>query len=316
MRQRTTALFILGFTASLAACAGEPGDIADGEDDSFTAEGKADALGFPPGTLPSVAILTVANRASPDELRAAGIRADAARNIVAWRAGADGRPGNDDDRRFKTLEDLDGVKRVGPKVAQALRAYAIETGLYDPHATALIVPLVDSLYERSITSTANAYAAELGMHPAPRYLKLTGDELGRETLEYWWQWDYDLSNLVYERHNDTQAFALGLEGTPDSYFFTDGDDTFRPCWTGDGHELRAALDALRGTDGLFWEQVWFASTRFDGQVWVDPNIDGEWWLTYPEGWDTAGQTRDEVAVLWTADTEYAVAKLTVFPRCK
>ncbi|MEZ4461093.1 MAG: hypothetical protein R3E66_15490 [bacterium] len=55
------------------------------------------------------------------DLKAAGLRSDAARNTIAHRAGRDGVFGTRDDVRFYTMADFDAVYRVGPATIAALR---------------------------------------------------------------------------------------------------------------------------------------------------------------------------------------------------
>ena len=55
-----------------------------------------------------------------DALRDAEVHSRAARSLVAWRAGADGVDGTDDDHVYTSLADADAVPQVGPSAITAL----------------------------------------------------------------------------------------------------------------------------------------------------------------------------------------------------
>jgi hypothetical protein len=109
----------------LAACSTEP---VDGEDDSFTFDGKGDDAGL--SKRETDAVLRVANKSTRESLDDdVALDARAARAIMRYRTGADGVAGTDDDRRFWTLDELDRVPYVGPVAFENLTEYA---GAHDP----------------------------------------------------------------------------------------------------------------------------------------------------------------------------------------
>ena len=115
--------------ALFAACAFDPAPAAvDAQDDSFQIGGKADGF-VEDGSPEALGVLEVANTLDFDAFVAsppdgAGLAVAAAEGIVAYRAGDDGVPGTDDDRRFDTLAELDAIDYVGPSAFDQLLAYA------------------------------------------------------------------------------------------------------------------------------------------------------------------------------------------------
>jgi len=105
-------------------CVAPDNDAAqDGEFDSFTVDGKAD--GFTASQQDIEAVLGVINTATFEELDVEiGLDARAARGIIKFRAGADGRISTADDIHFVTLKQLDDVPYVGAKAFASLVEYA------------------------------------------------------------------------------------------------------------------------------------------------------------------------------------------------
>ena len=107
---------------ALAACAAEA-PVEDGENDPFLTAGKADSLDIDPAGPEACAILKVASIGSEDVLDdAARLNANAVKGIVAARQGATKEDPNDD-VRFRTLEQLDAAKYVGPAAFKRLLSF-------------------------------------------------------------------------------------------------------------------------------------------------------------------------------------------------
>jgi 5'-nucleotidase len=108
---------------TLAACA-DGGPLADGENDAFLIDGKADQLGIDPASPEACAVLKLASIA-PKQTLDKEVRLDsrAAAQIHATRIGADGVLDTDDDLRFATLTQLDAVKWVGPQAFTRMLAF-------------------------------------------------------------------------------------------------------------------------------------------------------------------------------------------------
>jgi hypothetical protein len=87
--------------------------------------GKADTAGISPDGAEARGILALVNAAGYDLLvEEVGIGDRPAANIVNFKIGDDGLTNTADDRTFQTLEQLDDVPYVGPKVFAALLSYA------------------------------------------------------------------------------------------------------------------------------------------------------------------------------------------------
>jgi hypothetical protein len=110
---------------SMFGCAISADSDEDGEDDAFGVSGKDDSGAIAEGSPEAIGVLRVAN-----ELTLAMLRTDvkltstAAKNIDAFRNGADKTAGTGDDKRFATLAELDHVKYVGPVALDRLLTYA------------------------------------------------------------------------------------------------------------------------------------------------------------------------------------------------
>lgn len=129
-------LFGLGslVVAALVGCGSSTNpDVAegedDGEDDVFLADGKADVAGISEGSAEACGVLSVANDATLHELDVtAALTSTAAKNIYAYRTGADGVVGTKDDGYFDSLKELDDVKYVGAAAFAKLASYTKKQG--------------------------------------------------------------------------------------------------------------------------------------------------------------------------------------------
>lgn len=131
------ASFLLA-SLSLVACVDPDTGDEDGADDSFLADGKADASGIRERSPDALGVLTVANTATRDELRdAIGLGATTVKRLLAHRDGPDGRARTNDDNLFDSLTELDGVPYVGVASFQRLLAFARDAGFVvaDPFAS-------------------------------------------------------------------------------------------------------------------------------------------------------------------------------------
>lgn len=117
---------ILACGSGDSAPAAEDGD---GADDSFVVDGKTDIAGIAEGTAEACGVLRVANDSTFEELdKAVGLASNAAQNIAAVRAGADGVMKTADDGYFDSLAELDAVKYVGPKSFSKMAGHASGNG--------------------------------------------------------------------------------------------------------------------------------------------------------------------------------------------
>jgi phosphatidylserine/phosphatidylglycerophosphate/cardiolipin synthase-like enzyme len=95
------------------------------------------------GSPEAVGMLAVANGATyrdlVDEDRV-NMSARSAKNLVAYRSGADGLAGTADDRRFQTVAEIDGVYWVGKVALGRLLDFARAEGLVGPAACAVDAP--------------------------------------------------------------------------------------------------------------------------------------------------------------------------------
>jgi len=115
--------------AAAACTAAEPSGIEDAASDA--SGGKSDSGGIVEGSPEAIGVLYVANHATFEQLTGssgAGISRRAARNIIAVRAGDDEVEGTPDDEQFDSIDELDRVPFVGPRVFAALLEFAIREG--------------------------------------------------------------------------------------------------------------------------------------------------------------------------------------------
>ena len=120
--------FALSAAAALvASCAVDAGD-EDGQDEDFLVDGKTDSA-IVEGSPEAFGVLRVVNEVSRDQLvEEVGLSVRTANQIQNHRAGADGLWVSEDDNRFETLAELDGVPWVGPVSFAKLLAFAQERG--------------------------------------------------------------------------------------------------------------------------------------------------------------------------------------------
>ena len=109
---------ILSLAAGLAAACGST-EEGDGKLDELAPGGKADGLY---GECEVRQVLAYVNDPATtyEQMKADGIYSRSAKNILAYRAGADRVDGTEDDQVFDTIEELDDVYYVGPKTMQRL----------------------------------------------------------------------------------------------------------------------------------------------------------------------------------------------------
>lgn len=122
-----------------AGCLVEP-EGADGIDDPFLIDGKADGFDVEEGTGTACGVLRLADSADLVRLRATvGLDRRAAEALLAYRAGADAVEGTSDDERFDSLAELDAVRWIGPQSFARLLDYAVRERLA---CTDVALPLV------------------------------------------------------------------------------------------------------------------------------------------------------------------------------
>jgi hypothetical protein len=133
-------LLIAGSLLS-AACGETVDDTEVSPDPEFgleTLDGKADSFAIRPGSPEAKAVVDYVNRplandaegnAFRDELDAT-LYSRAAKNIAAFRAGADGSFGTADDETFETITDVDRVPWVGRSSLMSLFELAEAAGLF------------------------------------------------------------------------------------------------------------------------------------------------------------------------------------------
>ncbi len=124
MSTKSRWLVLLSLALSLTACGpDDPIDegLVDGEQESAFGSGKADDL---MSFCEQEHVLLLLNDRSTDSDRLfdAGVHRRAANNLAEFRAGDDERLGTDDDRYFRSLEEVDAVFFVGPAAIQQLTA--------------------------------------------------------------------------------------------------------------------------------------------------------------------------------------------------
>jgi len=160
-----------------AGCADET-DLAvedegqmDGEFDTFVQLGKADANGIEDHSYEAACVLRLVNTADVDTLDDdAHLWGRAARNIIAYRDGADERPGTADDNIYDDLDELDDVSWVGWFAFSALSKYATNNG-YCPKLAEEYVPAGEAEAIQAVIDAAKAHIQgeyDAGQRPALR----------------------------------------------------------------------------------------------------------------------------------------------------
>jgi hypothetical protein len=125
--------FPLLVTVLMAACTA---GVSDDRDGTFLTDGKADG-DLAEGSALAKGVLKLANEASFELLDGdVGLSARSARNLIAFRAGADRALGTADDRKIDTLATLDGIPYIGPVSLDHLLAYAEDHGYVASDAAA------------------------------------------------------------------------------------------------------------------------------------------------------------------------------------
>jgi hypothetical protein len=140
--------------ALFVGCAQSP-DIEDGENDTFTTDGKADGFGVEDFSPDGAAVLRTVSTFSADKLESeVGLSKRVADAIVAKRETLP-------NKKFTDLADLDAAKWVGASVFHRLLQYATDHKLY---RTSIRIPLLvqgGDLGESITQYNAAAHAAGL-----------------------------------------------------------------------------------------------------------------------------------------------------------
>jgi 5'-nucleotidase len=134
---------------------------ADGPDDSFLFDPKADTWGIGDSSGEACGVLALASEATQDVLDGA-LRLDkrAAANIVAHRRGPDGVAGTADDEWFDSLEELDAIKYVGKVAFSKLLNHVRANNLACTSSSIRLVSFSD--FHGQLDSVAVANVGNLG----------------------------------------------------------------------------------------------------------------------------------------------------------
>ncbi|MBN1771227.1 MAG: 5'-nucleotidase C-terminal domain-containing protein [Deltaproteobacteria bacterium] len=141
-------------------CLLEP-ERADGMDEPFLVDGKADGSGVEEGTATACGVLRLADTADLVRLRATvGLDRRAAEALLAYRAGPDGVEGTSDDERFDSLAELDAVRWIGPHSFARLLGHAVEAELACTEVSLSIAAFSD--WHGQLEPVATASRGEVG----------------------------------------------------------------------------------------------------------------------------------------------------------
>lgn len=114
------AMLVLGLAGFAPACATET-ELEDGENDVVVVDGKADGAMISECELREIVDYVNDGATTFATLRQAGVATTAARNIIAYRDGADTMFGTEDDNLFEDAAEVDAVRYVGPVAFRKLR---------------------------------------------------------------------------------------------------------------------------------------------------------------------------------------------------
>jgi len=163
MKNLNRLLMLFLSTAIVGACAEATEEGMDWPDAEFgiEADGKDDSFAIRPGSKEAEAVLAYVNRdiATHAEGEAFYDILDdvldkrAARGIIEFRAGQDGTFGTADDRRFATLEELDGVRYVGRTALMRIFGLAEAAGLFNNAS----IECADYIVPRTVNSRGANY---------------------------------------------------------------------------------------------------------------------------------------------------------------
>ena len=167
--------------AATASCVDGSGTIEDGADEAILADGKADGQTLTEAEV--FAVLRLANGSDASALsHDYALTARVARNIVDYRAGADGTLGTADDQAYDSLAELDAVPYVGPKAFRSLLDHAqgadqVDLGMLGRHDVSVLFPLPAA--GNDVLWPASAAARGGALLPADLFAKI-GASLARE----------------------------------------------------------------------------------------------------------------------------------------
>ena len=123
-----TVPFAFGCLIGLMGCADQPMELSDGEFDPIPVSLKADG-GYTECEYAAALEWVNDSTTTYDVMRAAGVHSRAAKNIIAERDGADGKPGTADDVVFESIQALDAVPWVGPRAFEQIVTHIYQSCL-------------------------------------------------------------------------------------------------------------------------------------------------------------------------------------------
>lgn len=276
----------VGIALAAAACTSSP-SIEDGENDSFTSGGKADAFGVEEGSPDGNAVLQLATTADASTLENdVGLSARAANSIVEHRG-------------YTTLTDLDAAPYVGYRVFHAMLDYAAQHHLYK---TSFRLPLLveDENGENAKSITAyNDKAVAAGKPAFPAYV--------------WVDDSTDYSALA-----DGYNATLSELGTTDQVLiyayayddFTAGSQNI--CYVGLGTEVGDLVQAQAGTMVGEMYIVW--GWRSGADKWVDDNLEDESELG--DDWSAYDTKSRDVLVVYSNDDDGSSSSSDAIASCR
>lgn len=152
------------------------------------------------------------------------IRSDAARNIIAHRDGADQSPQTADDDRFDTIEELEGVLRVGERTLELLLACAEGRG-YRPSEEDLV--LVNFLNDQGNTTLVRL-DEDCGLY-SDAAQNLVGHRDGPDGIAGTADDDYFHSRAEVDQVDQVGPATLdGLQACAETFGYATGEVEWRP----------------------------------------------------------------------------------------
>ncbi len=213
-------VFVAGCQNIDAELVDEP---ADGADESFLASGKADDFSVAPFSRDAVAVLEVVNWSdfvTLDDVIPLNRRS--AQNITSFRHGEDGVEGTDDDRLIHSLNQLDGIRWMGPRAFDALLAYVRSEDLLGPEWQLVVVNI--------------SYEANHVSEPRRRLALSRWDEVLDELSPVWSRAFWVALSELDMTVDDLVDFGRYIDGSPEG----DGDGRVS------GAEMTAFLERQYG----------------------------------------------------------------------
>lgn len=228
-----TSSVCIGIALALGACAGAP-SIEDGENDSFTGDGKADAFGVEDSSPDGAAVLTLASTATSATLQDdVGLSARVAKSILDQRGTLTG-------GKFTNLKDLDAAKYVGTKVFGQMLHYVTDHHLFK---TSFRLPLILDNENGDITGSITTYNDKMvaaGLEPFPAFVWVDSDTDYSALADTYNQKLQDLATKTNTKVTD----ALRIYAYSYSDFSTDSQPL---CFVGAGTEVGDLVQAQAGT---------------------------------------------------------------------